>query len=137
MYKEMERQKTQIFKKADPKYEEDKGNKSQGSDKVIGHTLTLPKPRAFPSTSMKEQAKGQDQKTSTQTELWNLSQEKVSANVVPQALATPGSLPQKEVTKEEIRSDQTLNRQPPTKMTKRGGTSRLRKEGHQAKDQKG
>ena len=86
---------------------------------------------------MKEQAKGQDAKTSTQTELWNLSQEKVSANVVPQALATPGSLPQKEVTKEEIRSDETLNRQPPTKMTKCGGTSRLRKEGHQAKDQKG
>ena len=37
MYKEMERQKDQIFKKADPKYQEDKGSKSQGSEKVIGH----------------------------------------------------------------------------------------------------
>ena len=85
---------------------------------------------------MKEQDKGQDQKTSTQTELWNLSQEKVSANVVPRALAIPGRLPQKDVTKEEIRPDQFLNRQLPKK-TKRGGTSRLRKEGHQAKDRKG
>ena len=32
----MERQKDEIFKKADPKYQEDKGSKSQGTEKVIG-----------------------------------------------------------------------------------------------------
>ena len=37
MYKEMERQKDQIFKKADPQYQEDKVNGSQGSEQVIGH----------------------------------------------------------------------------------------------------
>ena len=33
----MERKKDQIFKKANPKYQEDKGTRSQGSEQVIGH----------------------------------------------------------------------------------------------------
>ena len=82
---------------------------------------------------MKEQDKGQDQKTSTQTELWNLSRGKVSANVVPRALVIPGRLPQKEVTKEEKRPDQFLNKQSLTRLTNPGGTTRLRTCGHLAK----
>ena len=34
IYKEMERQKEQFFKNADPKYQEDKGSASQGSEQV-------------------------------------------------------------------------------------------------------
>ena len=52
----MERQKDQIFKKADPKYQDDKGTRSQGSEQVIGH-FDSAKASSIPVFDAKEQAK--------------------------------------------------------------------------------